>query len=218
MLLGGGILSVVLLAAGVLYWLKKINSDPVSPASEVTEDPREAAQAKARLSAITGLAPPEPVPVDPTAPPGPPSPATIPPLSEPLSEDPPLSLSSSQPALSSGGESVLTDYARGDGQGIEEIEKMLEKDPENLQLLDWLAFLYYSNDQTEKAIDAYTRIISIDPSNPTQHYYLANSFYKANRIDEALSHWQTVLSLDPNGKMAEKAREKLERVGTAVGT
>ena len=210
-LLGGIVFVVVVAAILVLYWVNKLRSQAELPKPEV--DPNVEAQAKARLSAITGIA------VNPqsnaegsqslTT-----SPGAMPPA---FQEEAPLSLSSSSPPSLPGNSSVLTQYASGDGQGVEEMEKMLEKDPDNLQLLDWLAFLYYSNNQTDKAIETYTRIISIDPSNPTQHYYLANSYYKANRIQEALTHWRTVVSLKPDGKISRKANEKIERVGAAAG-
>lgn len=121
-------------------------------------------------------------------------------------------------SLGSEQQAVLTQYTSGDGAGAAEMEKMLAKDPNNLQLLDWLAFMYYSNNETEKAIDTYSRIIKLDPSNPGQHYYLANSFYKANRIDEALHHWKKVIELKPEGKYARKATDRIKKVEAALSS
>ncbi|HNV72226.1 MAG TPA: hypothetical protein PKO06_21135, partial [Candidatus Ozemobacteraceae bacterium] len=40
---------------------------------------------------------------------------------------------------------LLTKYTAGTGEGIAEVEKLLVSDPNNVDLLDWLAFMYYSN-------------------------------------------------------------------------
>ena len=53
---------------------------------------------------------------------------------------------------------ILTKYTSGSGEGIPEVEKLLEGDPNNVDLLDWLAFMYYSNDNIDKAIETYTRL------------------------------------------------------------
>jgi tetratricopeptide (TPR) repeat protein len=184
------------------------------PEGQTQEDTTTTAEAKNRLSVLTGvtfedsaddlqMAMPKSEPPLPFRPPPPPA--------------PPPGASTSGPAAAREEQAVLTQYTSGDGQGVEEMEKMLAKDPNNLQLLDWLAFMYYSNNQTEKAIETYGRIIRIDPSNASQHYYLANSFYKANRIDEALVHWRKVVELKPDGKLARKADGRIKKVETALG-
>jgi tetratricopeptide (TPR) repeat protein len=134
---------------------------------------------------------------------------------------PPVTAQAAAPGAPGGiqvdGEAVLTQYTSGDGQGVEEMERMLAKDPENLQLLDWLAFMYYSNNETEKAIDTYGRIITLDSSNAAQHYYLANSYYKANRVEEAVETWRKVCELKPDGKLARKAKKRIDKVEAALG-
>ncbi len=108
---------------------------------------------------------------------------------------------------------LLTQYAAGDGGGVEEMERMLEQDPDNVQLLDWLAFMYYSNNEIQKAIEVYERIMSIDASNPSQHYYLGNCYYKAGHRDKAVEHWKAVIELKPGSKYARKAEEKIRKIG-----
>lgn len=196
----------VVVIFGVAMFLRK-KETVEEPVPQGADSETESA-AKARLSTLTGVkfedshddlqdampktAPPVPAPA-PTASGGPP------------------------PGPQTDGDAVLTQYTSGDGQGVEEMERMLEKDPENLQLLDWLAFMYYSNNETEKAIDTYCRIIALDASNAAQHYYLANSFYKANRIEEALGSWRKVCELKPDGKLARKAQKRIEKVEAALG-
>lgn len=196
--------SVVLIFGVAMFLRKKEDVEEISGAG--TDSEVESA-AKARLSTLTGvsfddsqedLAEARPK----TAPPIPQAPGTA---------------TGGGLAPQADGDAVLTQYTSGDGQGVEEMERMLEKDPENLQLLDWLAFMYYSNNETAKAIETYSRIIAIDSSNAGQHYYLANSFYKANRIEEALEAWRLVCTLKPDGKLARKAQKRIDKVEAALG-
>ena len=60
---------------------------------------------------------------------------------------------------------ILTQYTSGTGEGISEVEKLLEGDPNNVDLLDWLAFMYYSNNNIDKAIETYKRALSIKADN-----------------------------------------------------
>ena len=104
---------------------------------------------------------------------------------------------------------LLTQYTSGDGGGVEEMERMLKVDPDNLQLLDWLAFMYYSNDQVEKAIESYSRIIRLEPGNASQHYYLGNCYCKQGSLDKAREQWEEVQRLKPGSKYAQKAGKRI---------
>lgn len=197
----------------VSYWKKKnlealekkLAAGSVPPKGPDAPPPPDAEKeaAQARLSALTGM--------DDDPAPAPDAAAAAAPAEAGGVQAP------SAPEVSGKDQAVLTQYTAGDGQGVEEIVKMLEKDPNNLQLLDWLAFMYYSNNETDKAIETYSKITQIDPSNASQHYYLANSYYKANRIDEALQHWRTVMELKPDGKLGKKAGDRIKKVEAALG-
>lgn len=105
---------------------------------------------------------------------------------------------------------ILTKYTSGTGEGISEVEKLLEGDPNNVDLLDWLAFMYYSNNNIDKAIDTYKRALSIKSDNENQHYYLANSYYKKNMMSEAKKEWSEVIRLNPTSKIAKNAQERID--------
>ena len=109
-------------------------------------------------------------------------------------------------------EELLTKYTAGTGEGINEVEKLLASDPNNVDLLDWLAFMYYSNNDTDKAIETYKRALAIKPSNENQHYYLGNSYFKKNMNDEARKEWQEVIRLRPNSKIAKNAQERIDYI------
>lgn len=109
-------------------------------------------------------------------------------------------------------EELLTKYTAGTGEGINEVEKLLEGDPNNVDLLDWLAFMYYSNNNIDKAIETYKRALAIKPDNENQHYYLANSFFKKGMSAEAKKEWSEVIRLKPNSKIAKNAQERIDYI------
>lgn len=136
----------------------------------------------------------------------------------PLPSPPPVPQPRPQAVVDTGADqeaqALLTQYTSGDGGGVEEMERMLERDPNNLQLLDWLAFMYYSNNDAVKAIATYRRIIEIEPNNASQHYYLGNCFFKNNEVERALEEWNAVIQLKPGSKYARKAQERITKLGT----
>ena len=69
-----------------------------------------------------------------------------------------------QPAL----KSVLIPSIAKQMEEDKELEKKLEKDPHNVQLLDWLAFMYYSNNELEKARGAYERLVAVTEASLQQ--------------------------------------------------
>ena len=113
------------------------------------------------------------------------------------------------------GEGVLTQYQEGTGEGISEIENKLKDDPNNPDLLDWLAFMYYSNNELEKAVEIYQRALNLNYENEHQHYYLGNSFFKKGISDRAIEEWEVVISLKPNSKIAQNAQERINKARQA---
>ncbi len=109
-------------------------------------------------------------------------------------------------------EELLTKYTAGTGEGINEVEKLLEGDPNNVDLLDWLAFMYYSNNNVDKAVETYKRALAIKPDNENQHYYLANSYFKKGMMAEAKKEWSEVIRLKPNSKIARNAQERIDYI------
>ncbi len=112
---------------------------------------------------------------------------------------------------------LVTQYQEGTGEGIEEIEQKLQEDPNNPDLLDWLAFMYYSNNQMDRAIEIYQRALNLNYENETQHYYLGNSFYKMNNIDRAIEEWEVVVSLKPDSKIASNAQDRINKARQQMG-
>ena len=113
-----------------------------------------------------------------------------------------------------GTRSVLGDFEEAGGkESIEQAEEMLRNDPENEQVMDWLAFMYYTNDLVEKAIELYVKLITRKQDKPEYYFYLANCYYKSGLFSDAIENWEHVLTMDnAPAKMKEKTKASLIQV------
>lgn len=118
--------------------------------------------------------------------------------------------------LKRAGEPTLTEYRVGDGEGMDEIRGLLEGDPENALLLEWLAFSLYTNGDIDEAIETYERLVQVDPDNPAHRFYLGNCYYKRKRMPMAVACWEKVVALAPDGALASKARKRAKRATEQV--
>ena len=119
----------------------------------------------------------------------------IPPASRPGDELRLMFRSSGKsPAASSGVrrelDSRLTRYDEGSTQTIEEIQDMLDRSPNNESLLDWLAFMMYTNERFTESLALYRRLLELNPDNSTAHYYMANCFFKMGDVVKAFGKFQ----------------------------
>ncbi|MBI4869171.1 MAG: tetratricopeptide repeat protein [Candidatus Wallbacteria bacterium] len=138
--------------------------------------------------------------------------AATPPKSEAKPAPAPAPAAPAEPAKPAAPDpSMVTQYQAGTGEGIPELEEQLKQDPENPDLLDWLAFMYYSNGKLDQAVDTYQRAIALNYDNEHQHYYLANSFYKLGNVERACEEWDVVIALKPDGKLAKNAEDRIEK-------
>lgn len=107
-----------------------------------------------------------------------------------------------------------TGYARTIDLGeLERIEQKLAADPGNLELMDWIAFMFYSNGVREKALHYYTRLAAARPGNPSYHYFLGNLHFQAGDTPTARECWSRVIQLDLEGEYAARARRKMGEKG-----
>ncbi len=97
-------------------------------------------------------------------------------------------------------------------EDISRLESVLEDNPKDLDVLDWLAFAMYSSGRYDRAVELYHRCIEIDPDSPSFHYFLGNCHYKLEDNETATAEWNRVMELDSDGKFRSRAREKLKLV------
>ena len=75
------------------------------------------------------------------------------------------------------------------------------------------AFTYYSENQLEKALVAYQKLVAIDFKNPEYHYCLGNTFYRLERSEEAYQQWKITMSLDEGGRYGRRAEKRIAALG-----
>lgn len=74
---------------------------------------------------------------------------------------------------------------------IEELEKRLESEPENVEVMIELASLYGEENEMQKAVDLLEQALGIDPESTTAHYNLGVCYLKALKRDLEVSEvWE----------------------------
>lgn len=97
------------------------------------------------------------------------------------------------PAIPSGAGSPA-DYARR----ITEAEKIVAKEPRNLNAWISLGNDYFDTDQPQKAINAYAKALEIDPSNPNVLTDQGVMYRKVGWYDKAIANFEKAQKIDPN--------------------
>ena len=89
---------------------------------------------------------------------------------------------------------------------LERVERAVLARGETLENLDWLAFMFYSAGQVEKARDYYARLCARAPENASYHYFLGEVLWQAQDRSGAREHWERVMQLDRAEYAAAAAR------------
>lgn len=95
---------------------------------------------------------------------------------------------------------------------INSLETLLEASPEDLQILDWVAFAHYCRGGYDRAVELYRRCIDLEPQTASYYYFLGNALYKQSKEREAVEAWEMASSLDRQGPFRKKAEERLAHV------
>ena len=109
-------------------------------------------------------------------------------------------------------DNVVTSYSNVPATGIEELKRMVDENPENLDMKDMLAFMLYSNERWDEAIEVFKDLVARNHNPGNQHLYLGNIYYRKGLIQFALIHWDKVREYSPSSMEAKKARERAARV------
>ena len=105
---------------------------------------------------------------------------------------------------------------------VARVQKELEEDPKNVQLLNLLGEMFFDEKDFERARDAFSRAIAQDPRQWQAHRNLARTKLAADDSQGALSEYQAALKLmsaDPQ-LVAEAAQvyEKQGRIDDAIAS
>lgn len=110
-------------------------------------------------------------------------------------------------------DAVVTRYTTPKDVGlVEKVRGLLAATPDNKELLDWYAFLLYSNGMLDEAIQRYEGLVHGGSEKPDHFFYLGNAYYKKNRMVEAMEAWKIAVELAPDSKIGKKAVQRIEAV------
>ena len=97
-------------------------------------------------------------------------------------------------------------------QLIEEVRRSLEKNPEDVLLLDRLGELYYTSGDLEAALNTYLELLRINPSDGETHFLIGLICREEKKIFKALLHFKKYMKLDPQGKYKEEAEKYIKEL------
>jgi len=83
-------------------------------------------------------------------------------------------------------------------QRIDQAEKIVAQDPKNLNAWISLGNDYFDTEQSQKAINAYSKALEIEPNNPNVLTDQGVMFRKIGWYDKALANFEKTLKIDPN--------------------
>lgn len=113
----------------------------------------------------------------------------------------------------------MPDPPEGAEQELEQIATLLELEPDNPDLLEWMAYRLYVRGHFPEAIEAYQDLYQRGHRPARQLLYLGNSHYKLGQVDEALEAWRKTVQLFPALQEARKAKARMtkaQREGAGV--
>ena len=80
---------------------------------------------------------------------------------------------------------------------IAEVEKIVVREPSNLQAWTQLGNDYFDTDQPQKAINAYAKALELEPRNPGVLTDQGIMFRKVGWFDKAISNFEKARQIDP---------------------
>jgi tetratricopeptide (TPR) repeat protein len=92
---------------------------------------------------------------------------------------------------------------------------MLQQNPNNLDIMEWLAFKLYSVSNYEEAEQLFRNLIANDHRAGVQHFYLGNLLAKTGREQEAVKCWRQTVALIPKDVKAKKAQARIEKMAAS---
>lgn len=82
-------------------------------------------------------------------------------------------------------------------QRIAEAEKIVARDPNNVQVWLQLGNDYFDTDQPQKAINAYDKVLQLQPNNPNVLTDQGIMFRRVGWFDRAIANFEKAQQLDP---------------------
>lgn len=82
------------------------------------------------------------------------------------------------------------------------LEFVIEKEPDNYEVLNDIAYCFDRTDRIDESIDAYKKLLDIDPFNDYVWYNLGTMYSKKSEFNNAIEAFDYSLALNPNNSSA----------------
>lgn len=92
------------------------------------------------------------------------------------------------------------------------LEQLLTESPDDLQIIDWVAFAHYCSGSLDRSVELYRQCIDREPQTASYYYFLGNALYKLEKVDDAVAAWTMAVDQDRAGSFRKKAQERLDKV------
>lgn len=96
---------------------------------------------------------------------------------------------------------------------ISHAEELVRQQPDDLQVVEYLAFLYYGARRYPEAIELYRQLLAAEHRRPEQLFHLGNCYARVGDPIRARSHWRQCLSASPGPGLASRVHKRLEEHG-----
>ena len=97
-----------------------------------------------------------------------------------------------------------------DRSAVEEAETMLRNDPNNPTVLDWAAYIYFSKENYEKAVQLYDKALCLGFEKPGTYYYMGAAHRALGNNEQAKRVWTMLLKKFPLDKFSGKALDEVK--------
>ena len=89
--------------------------------------------------------------------------------------------------------------------------EILEKNPDDLDVLFVLGGLYYMNEKFSKAISFFDKLLEISSFDPDALLLKANSHFKLGQLQDSISCCNKITEIDPKNKGVRELLEKIPK-------
>ncbi len=106
-----------------------------------------------------------------------------------------LAMAQNQPTV---GEAVRLAQQGKTQEAIEMFETLLQRDPENKTVLNWLGYLYLKTGKYEEAVPVLEKAVKAAPKNPEAWNNLGNAYLHTGQIEKAIDAYKQVIAMKPD--------------------
>lgn len=109
----------------------------------------------------------------------------------------------------------VTEYHEVDTREVDAVEAHVAEFPEDLDMTQYLAFLYFSMKRYEEAAALHQGLLDRNHRRGRQFFHLGNCLFRMGDVPAAREAWNRCLACPPDARTHRKVRERLaETAGT----